>query len=155
MLIKMYSLQYLTFQKHIAVRALAILIICYGTKSNQSDADEMIEKQSKPKPLRYGTYVTSINETCLQNDCTYDESSPDIWSRKKVFVTARKFLGNVHNYNSSDEGSDQNQIISDNKTRVELFLTPPIITKWVYELGFALSEGNYIRSINILIFCLV
>ena len=148
MLIKMYSLRYLTFQKHIAVRALAILIICYGTKSNQIDADEMIEKQSKPKPLRYGTYVTSINKICLQNNCEYNEPSPDIWSRKKVFVTARKFLGNVHNYNSSNEDSGRNPIIFDNETKVELFLTPPIITKWVYELGFALSEGENSRIFN-------
>ena len=145
----MYSCRYLDFQKHSALGAVAILIICYGTKNNQIDAEEIGEKQSKSKPLRYGTYVMSINEICLQNNCEYDESSPDIWSRKKVFVTARKFLGNVHNFNSSNESSDKNSIISDNESRVELFLTPPIITKWVYELGFALSEGNNSQSFNV------
>ena len=145
---KTYSHRYLNFQKHIAIKVLAILIICHGTENNQIGAEEIIEKQSKPKPLRYGTYVTSINKICLQNNCEYNESSPDIWSRKKVFVTARKLLGNVHNYNSSNDDSSLNPIIIDNKTKVELFLTPPIITKWVYELGFALSEGKNSRTIN-------
>ena len=144
----MYFLRYLNFQKHIVVIVLASIITCYGERNNQVDAEEIIQKQSKPKPLRYGTYVTSINKICLQNNCEYNESSPDIWSRKKVFVTARKFLGNVHNYNSSNDDSNLNPIIFDNKTKVELFLTPPIITKWVYELGFALSEGKTSRTIN-------
>ena len=104
-----------------------------------------IASESKTKRLRFGTYVQSVNETCLmyKYKCIYDDSSPDIWSSKKVLVTAKKFLGNANNFASINEKSDENVKISKNKTTVEILLTPTIISQWVYELGFALSEGIY------------
>ena len=117
------------------------LIVFYATTKNRVNAASTIEVESEAKLLRYGTYVPHINETCLRNKCIYDELSPDIWSSKKILVTAKKFLGNVHNYISSNDISDQNLHLPENKT-FELLLTPPIITLWVYELAFALSEGS-------------
>ena len=117
-------------------------IVFYSAAKNEENAASTFESQSKAKTLRYGTYVQYINETCLRYKCIYDKLSPDIWSSKKILVTARKFLGNVHKFNSSNDISDENLIFSENKTTIEILLTPPIITLWIYELAFALSEGN-------------
>ena len=141
--IELYSHPLIDLQKLLLFGILSILIESHAPAI--VNADSSIELESKPKTLRYGTYVQSVNETCLmyKYKCIYDDSSPDIWSSKTISVTARKFLGNVHNFDSIDETSDENVMISKNKTTAEILLTPTIITQWVYELGFAISEGNY------------
>ena len=141
--VEFFSLRYIDCQQLLLFVMVSILIKSHAPAI--VNADSSIASESKNKTLRYGTYVQSINETCLmyKYKCIYDDSSPDIWSSKKVLVTARKFLGNVHNFDSIDETSDEKVMISENRTTAEILLTPIIITQWVYELGFAISEGNY------------
>ena len=141
--IELYPHHSIDFQKLLLVGIVSILIESHTAANVNADSSFALEP--KPKTLRYGTYVQSVNETCLMYKyrCIYDDSSPDIWSSKTVLVTARKFLGNVHNFDSINEASDENVMISENKTTTEILLTPTIITQWVYELGFAISEGNY------------
>ena len=141
--VELFSLHYIDFQQLLLFVMVSILIKSHAPAI--VNADSSIASESKNKTLRYGTYVQSINETCLmyKYKCIYDDSSPDIWSSKKVLVTAKKFLGNANNFGSINESSYENVMISKNKTTTEILLTPTIISQWVYELGFALSEGIY------------
>ena len=112
--IELYSHAFIDVQKLLLFGIVSILIESHAPAI--VNADSSIELESKPKTLRYGTYVQSVNETCLmyKYKCIYDDSSPDIWSSKTISVTARKFLGNVHNFDSIDETSDENVMISKN-----------------------------------------
>ena len=96
---------------------------------------------------RYGTYVKTVDEFCLRNDCIYNDSSPNIWARQKVMVKILQNhtengdipekLGNISlNLKKQNDASY-------NETHFELLLTPPIIMIWAYELGYALSEGIF------------
>ena len=141
--IELYSHAFIDVQKLFLFGIVSILIESHAPAIVNADSSYALE--SKPKTLRYGTYVQSVNETCLmyKYKCIYDDSSPDIWSSKKVLVTVKKYLGNANNFGSINETSYENVMISKNKTTTEILLTPTIISQWVYELGFALSEGIY------------
>ena len=141
--VELHFLHFIDFQKLLVFVMVSILIKSHAPAI--VNADSSIASESKTKTLRYGTYVQSVNEPCLmyKYKCIYDDSSPDIWSSKKVLVTAKKFLGNANNFGSINETSYENVMISKNKTTTEILLTPTIISQWVYELGFALSEGIY------------
>ena len=128
-------------------RTIKSLLKTASTKSPISDQSTYSSIQTTLEPRkRYGTYVESVNETCLHIKCAYDENSPDIWAREMVLVKAipenerdtfvKKTL--VEKLNQSDTREDY-----------ELLLTPSIITVWAYELGFALTEGRYLCIFDI------
>ena len=89
----------------------------------------------------YGTYIENRNETCLNVDCFYNKSSPDIWAREVVSV--RMINESVTNNFTRVWGVEKTDEVAQ---FIPLQLTPAIITVWAYELGFALSEGcNKVR----------
>ena len=98
---------------------------------------------------RYGTYVKTINETCLREDCIYDEASPNIWARRNVIVKKVRNQNPIKKesksdkYDSTSADFKKSNVTWHNETHFELLLTPPIIMIWAYELGFALSEGKH------------
>ena len=108
---------------------------------------DIIEWNMNETASRYGTYVKTINETCLREDCIYDESSPNIWARKKILVKkVQQHIeekSNPAKYDSISSGFMETNATINNETHIEFLLTPPIIMIWAYELGFALSEGTF------------
>ena len=103
-------------------------------------------KVSVIPPKRYGTYVENIDESCLTDNCVYDEKSPNIWAKEKVSVK-------VIPENEVDTFVRKRLLerIIENDTREEfdLLLTPPMITVWAYELGFALTEGICLCNVKV------
>ena len=89
----------------------------------------------------YGTYIENRNETCLNVDCFYNKSSPDIWAREVVSV--RMINESVAKNFTKAWGEEKTDDVAQ---FIPLPLTSAIITVWAYELGFALSEGcNKVR----------
>ena len=84
-----------------------------------------------PSPL------TILNTSSTQNR-EQDPAFTDIWANKPVFV---KIIpeSEVKTFHNKMEIGNKVDFRED----LELPLTPPIITAWAYELGFALSEGFF------------
>ena len=100
---------------------------------------------------RYGTYVNSVDERCLREDCIYNESSPNIWARQKIIVKKmnqqNKKTNDPKNIEKPSVESVEAKSKLNNDTHFEFLLTPPIIMRWANELGYALSEGIFIVKI--------
>ena len=87
---------------------------------------------------RYGTYLDTVNDTCLKQECVNDTGTYNIWAREKILV--KKIPENeVKSFKRKTELNESN--VTDTREDLEVLLTPPIITVWQYELAFALSEG--------------
>ena len=83
-----------------------------------------------PSPL------THLNTSALNRK--QDHSFVDIWANKPVIVKIIPESEVKTFHNKMERG---NKV--DFREDLELQLTPPIITAWAYELGFALSEGFF------------
>ena len=140
--VKIFSFRNCNLRKLFIVCVISGLIIFCGTIKHLNNPANIIELALNTDHLRYGTYVEFVNETCLSQICIYNKSSPDIWASEKILVTPRKFLGNGNNYKTYNQSSDELLAIKEKKRSHEILLTPPIITLWAYELGYALSEGK-------------
>ena len=94
------------------------------------------------KVNKYGTYISDIDETCLIRRCTQNEAF-SIWATQIIMVK-RIFINESRvGYKCPDEPTEVNNVtvVARSEEYMELFLPPPIITVWLYEIAFALSEG--------------
>jgi hypothetical protein len=96
------------------------------------------------KVNNYGTYISDIDETCLIKKCTQNEAF-SIWATQRIMV--KRIITNGSRllwcYNCIDNPKFENNVntLSPSEEYIDLFLPPPIITVWLYEIAFALSEG--------------
>ena len=94
------------------------------------------------KVNNYGTYIRDIDETCLKKKCTQNEAF-SIWGTKRIVVKRIITTGSRLGYKCPDKPTLENNetVLSRSEEYIDLFLPPPIITVWLYEIAFALSEG--------------